>query len=176
TIVKTCAYIDNLVSGLRGSPPVINVAYSADASFGLIGLRNLGDAAARLLTTEDHVGATLELGGPELVTIRDVARAAGEVLGTEVGLGATNPGAWAAAQAARADSGSDARERRWLTATFDYYDQYGLPGGSTGIPAILGRRAGNVAEVLAEELRSNVNQLCSIANRHTRIRQIVPVQ
>lgn len=159
TIVQPCAYIDNLVPGLRGSPPVINVAYSADASFGLIGLRDLGDAAARLLTTEDHVGATLELGGPELVTIRDVARAAGEVLGTEVGLEVTNPGAWAAAQEARADSGFDARERRWLTAMFDYYDHYGLPCGSTGIPAILGRRARNVAEVLAEELRSNVNQL-----------------
>ncbi|WP_209370159.1 SDR family oxidoreductase [Brevibacterium renqingii] len=158
TIVQPCAYVDNLVPGLRGAPPTIKVAYSADAPFGLIGLRDLGEAAARLLTTEDHLGATLELGGPELVSIRDVARAAGEVLGAEVGLEVTNPADWAAAQDARVDSGIDARERAWLTAMFDYYDRYGLPCGSAGIPAILGREARSLDEVLADELQISLGE------------------
>lgn len=158
TIVQPCAYIDNLVPGLRGAPPVINVAYSADTPFGLVGLRDVGEAAARLLTTEDHLGATLELGGPELISVRDVARAAGEVLGAEVGLEVTNPASWAAAQEARADSGIDARERGWLTAMFDYYDHYGLPCGSAGVPAILGREARSIAEVLVEELPTSLGE------------------
>lgn len=158
TIVQPCAYIDNLVPGLRGASPVINVAYSAEAPFGLIGLRDVGEAAARLLTTDDHLGATLELGGPELISVRDVARAAEEVLGTAVGLEVTNPTTWAAAQEAAADSVIDARERAWLTAMFDYYDHYGLPCGSAGIPAILGREARNIAEVLAEELHTSLGE------------------
>ena len=158
TIVQPCAYMENLLPGLRETPPAISVAYSADAPFGLIGLRDVGEAAARLLTTEDHLGATLELGGPELVSVRDVARAAGEALGAKVGLEVTNPAAWAAAQEARADSGIDARERAWLTAMFDYYDRYGLPCGSAGIPAILGREARSLDEVLVEELHTNLGE------------------
>lgn len=158
TIVQPCAYVDNLVPGLRETPPAIKVAYSVDSPFGLIGLRDLGEAAARLLTTEDHLGATIELGGPELVSIRDVARTAGEVLGVEVDLEVTNPESWAIAQEGRKDSGIAAREREWLTAMFDYYDRYGLPCGSAGVPSILGREARTIAEVLAEELRKGVGK------------------
>lgn len=153
TIVQPCAYVDNLLPGLRGRAPVISVAYDPDAPFGFIGLSDVGEAAAHLLTTEDHLGASLELGGPRLVSIREVAQAAQRVLGVEVALKVTAPDAWAAAQEARgADAGLDSREREWLTAMFDYYDRYGLPCGSVGIPAILGRTARSVEEVLADEL------------------------
>lgn len=153
TIVQPCAYVDNLLPGLRGSDPVISVAYDPDAPFGFIGLADVGEAAARLLTTEDHLGASLELGGPQLVSIRDVARAAERALGAEVALKVTTPDVWAAAQEGKgADAGLGAREREWLTAMFDYYDRYGLPCGSVGIPAILGRAARSVEEVLADEL------------------------
>lgn len=158
TIVQPCAYVDNLVPGLRAAPPAIKVAYSADSPFGLIGIRDLGEAAARLLTTDDHLGATIELGGPELVSIRDVARTAGEVLGAEVGLEVTDAASWAKAQEARKDSVLDARERAWLKAMFDYYDRYGLPCGSAGIPAILGREARSLDEVLVEELHTGLGE------------------
>lgn len=152
TIVQPCAYVDNLLPGLRGSEPVISVAYDPEAPFGFIGLADVGEAAAHLLTTEDHLGASLELGGPRLVSIHEVAQAAERVLGAAVALKVTTPDAWATAQEARgADAGLDAREREWLTAMFDYYDRYGLPCGSVGIPAILGRTARSVEEVLADE-------------------------
>lgn len=153
TIVQPCAYVDNLLPGLRGSEPVISVAYDPGAPFGFIGLADVGEAAARLLTTEDHIGASLELGGPQLVSVREVAQAAERIVGAEVALNVSTPAAWAAAQEARgADAGLDAREREWLTAMFDYYDRYGLPCGSVGIPAVLGRTARSVEEVLADEL------------------------
>lgn len=153
TIVQPCAYVDNLLLGLRGSPPAISIAYDPGTPFGLIGLRDVGEVAARLLSTNDHLGASIELGGPRLVCVREVAETAGRVLGAEVKLEVTAPGAWAAAQEARgADAGIDAREREWLQAMFDYYDHHGLPCGSAGIPAVLGREARSIEEVLAEEL------------------------
>lgn len=159
TIVQPCAYVDNLLPGLRGSEPAVSVPYSADTPFGVVGLRDVGEAAARLLTTQDHLGAGLELGGPRLVSIREVAKAAQQVLGTEVALEVTTPETWAAAQETRgADAGIDARERAWLQAMFDYYDRYGLPCGSAGIPAILGRKARSVEEVLADELSGNLGE------------------
>ena len=157
TIVQPCAYVDNLLPGLRGTPPAISIAYSADTRFGLIGLRDVGEAAARLLTTEDHLGASLELGGPELVSVQDVADTAGGLLGTEVSLEVTTPADWAATQEERGtDAGVDARERAWLTAMFDYYDRHGLPCGSFGVPAILGRSARSIDEVLAEGLGTDL--------------------
>ena len=159
TIVQPCAYVDNLLPGLRGSEPALSVPYDPDTPFGLVGLRDVGEAAARLLTTQDHLGASLELGGPRLVSIREVAQAAQQVLGTEVALEVTTQETWAAVQEARgADAGIDARERVWLRAMFDYYDRYGLPCGSAGIPAILGREARSVEEVLADELSDNLGE------------------
>ncbi|UZD62201.1 NmrA family NAD(P)-binding protein [Brevibacterium sp. JSBI002] len=151
TIVEPCAYIDNFLPGLRGHDPQITVPYDPDTPFGLISLRDVGEAAAHLLAGDSHIGATLEIGGPQLVTVRDVARAAEAVLGTEVALEVTSPRAWAAGQEHNG-SGLDAREREWLTAMFAYYDRYGLPCGAAGIPAILGRDARGLDEVLAEEL------------------------
>ncbi|MCD1286881.1 MULTISPECIES: NmrA family NAD(P)-binding protein [unclassified Brevibacterium] len=159
TIVQPCAYVDNVLPGLRSASPGISVAYNPDTPFGLIGLRDVGEAAARLLTSNDHLGATLELGGPRLVSIREVVQVASRVLGTAVALNVITPADWAREQEARgAESGLDAREREWLTAMFDYYDYYGLPCGSSGIPAILGREARAVDEVIIGELFGNLDE------------------
>lgn len=157
TIVQPCAYIDNLLPGLHGGVPAVSVAYDPDTPFGLIGLRDVGAVAARLLMTQDHLGASLELGGPRLVSIREVVQAAEQVLGTEVALEVTTPEAWATVQKARgADAEIDPRERAWLQAMFDYYDRYGLPCGAAGVPAVIGRKARSLEEVLSDELSDNL--------------------
>lgn len=148
SILQPCAYVDNFFPGLGAEAPRIDVPYDPDRSFGLVGLQDLGAVAARVLLDRSHIGATYEVGGGTLVTVRDVARAAERVLGTEVELNVTSPDSWAAGPGA----GLDAREREWLRAMFAYYDEHGLPCGSTAVPTVLGRPAHDLDTLLRRAL------------------------
>jgi uncharacterized protein YbjT (DUF2867 family) len=149
SILQPCAYIENLLPGLRNNLPRIEVAYDPDRLFGLVGLVDVGAAAAEVLLDAVHVGATYEVGGPRLVSVRDVAAAAERALATSVELVVSSPQAWAAGPGA----GLEPREREWLQAMFAYYDEFGLPTGSRAAAAILGRPPRGLDDVLAEALR-----------------------
>ncbi|TSI13132.1 SDR family oxidoreductase [Brevibacterium aurantiacum] len=157
SILQPCAYIDNLLPGLRGQNPHVAVPYSVDTRFGLISLADLGEIAAAVLLDDFHIGATYELGGPQQLTVRDYAAAAEQVLGRAIEIEASTPQQWVAAhRSAGADSTSgtslDLREIEWLAAMFSYYDYHGLPCGALPAQAILGRPARSVQEVLRSEL------------------------
>ncbi|MBM0124711.1 SDR family oxidoreductase [Pimelobacter simplex] len=129
TIVQPCAYVQNLLPALRSGS--LDVPYSVDTPFGMVDLQDVAAATAVVLTGDAHVGATYELGGPALVSIADVAAAAGVA-------------------ARRVSAGDDVHP--WLRAMFDYYDDHGLPTGGVPLAALLGRRPASVAEVVAREL------------------------
>ncbi|WP_278255398.1 NmrA family NAD(P)-binding protein [Nocardioides convexus] len=129
TILQPCAYVQNLLPALRSGE--LAVPYAVDKPFGLVDLDDVGEAAAVVLTTPGHLGATYELGGPALVTTADVAGAAGVPV-------------------RRVDAEPDTHP--WLRAMFDYYDEHGLPTGPVPLAALLGRTPTDVAEVLAREL------------------------
>jgi uncharacterized protein YbjT (DUF2867 family) len=137
TILQPCAYLQNLLPALRAGE--LAVPYCVDTPFGLVDLRDVAAAAAAVLTEPGHVGATYELGGPALVSVADVARTAGVVLGRPV-------------PARRTDPDPDAHP--WLRAMFDYYDRHGLPAGPLPLRALLGRTPTGVRDALARELVS----------------------
>lgn len=147
TILQPCAYVDNLLPGLSSDSPVITVPYSPDTPFAMVGLADLAEVAAEVLCTEDHIGATYEIGGPALVTVREIASIASSVLGAEVDLEVSAPSDWVSAQRG-GESPLDEREVEWLAAMFDYYDHHGLPCATTGVPTILGRPARSVEQTL----------------------------
>lgn len=144
TILQPCAYLQNLLPGLREADPMLRVPYDPDQPFGLLDLVDLAEIAARVLLEDGHVGATYEVGGPDLVTVRDVAQAAAEVLGRTVPVEHVPA---AAALAAAPES-----EREWLHAMFEYYDRHGLPAGGVVTSALLGRSGTSLADSLAREL------------------------
>lgn len=148
TILQPCAYVQNFLPQLTADEPSILVPYNADRLFGLVDLADVGEVAARALTEPTLLGSTLELGGPELVTIRDLAAAASQVLGRDVPLTVIPSQQWSV------DAGASLkpREHDWLLAMFDYYESYGLPTGSTAVAQVLGRPARSVTEVLRREL------------------------
>ncbi len=129
TILQPCAYVQNLLPALRGGE--LTVPYALDKPFGLVDLDDVGEAVAEVLATPGHVGATYELGGPALVTMTDVAAAAGVPVRRVDPEPGTHP---------------------WLRAMFDYYDDFGLPTGPVPLAALLGRAPTDVAEVLGREL------------------------
>lgn len=148
TILQPCAYVQNVLPGLQGENPGIDVAYNLDAPFGLVDVMDVAQAAATVLTHAEHIGATYELGGPDLVGMRDVAAIAQEVLSRPVPAQRIDPRDWAQGPG----SGLDPREREWLLAMFDYYDQYGLPSRPRALAALLGRSPHDVRQVLTREL------------------------
>ena len=148
TVLQPCAYVQNVVPGLRAAAPAVRVPYSVDRPFGLVDLADVGEAAAVVLTEDGHVGATYELGGPSLVTLADVARAAAQVRGVPVPAERLDPRAWAGG----AGAGMDPRERDWLLAMFAFYDAYGLPTGGVPLQALLGRAPRDLRTTLTREL------------------------
>lgn len=146
TVLQPCAYTQNLLPGVADG--VLRAAYDPDAPFGLVDLDDVGEAAAEVLVGDGHVGSTYELGGPTLVSVHDVARAAGEVLGREVAVERTTPEEWVTGEGA----GLDERPREWLRAMFAYYDDHGLPTGAVPLTALLGRAPTPVADVVRREL------------------------
>jgi uncharacterized protein YbjT (DUF2867 family) len=147
-ILQPCAYVQNFVPALRGATPVLRVPYDPDRLFGLVDLADVAEAAARVLVEDGHCGSTYELGGPALVSVRDVAAAAATVLGREVPVERVSAEDWAATDGA----GLPERERSWLLAMFDYYDRHGLPAGPLALRALLDREPADVADALEREL------------------------
>lgn len=148
TILQPCAYVQNFVPALRADAPTLRIAYSTETLFGLVDLSDVAEAATAVLCSDEHIGATYELGGPTLVSVDDVARAAGDVLGRTVPVDRVSLPEW------RGDDGAalDPRVRDWLAAMFAYYDEFGLPTGPTPLSALLGRRPTSVESALEREL------------------------
>lgn len=144
TILQPCAYVQNLLPGLGEDDPVVRVPYDPDRLFGLVDLDDVAEAAARVLLDDRHAGATYELGGPRLVSARDVARAASEVLGRAVPVRHVAPDDAAA--------GAPEHERAWLHAMFEHYDRHGLPAGGLVLQALLDRASTTLEGTLAREL------------------------
>ncbi len=130
TILQPCAYVQNLLPAIRAGS--LDVPYAIDTPFGMVDLLDVAAATAAVIADERHVGSTYELGGPALVTVADLADAAG-------------------IPARRVAEGDDVHP--WLQAMFDYYDDHGLPTGGLPLQALLGRQPTSAADVIARELR-----------------------
>jgi uncharacterized protein YbjT (DUF2867 family) len=148
TILQPCAYVQNLVPALRAGTPYLEVPYDVDRPFGLVDLDDVAEATAGVLLDDGHAGATYELGGPDLVSVSDVALAASAVLGRPVVARRQDPTDWATGPGAALEP----REREWLTAMFGYYDRHGLPAGGRVLRGLLGGRSTSLAETLTREL------------------------
>ncbi len=144
TILQPCAYVQNLLPGLREDEPAVRVPYDPDRLFGLADLDDVAEAAARALLDDGHTGATYELGGPRLVSARDVAQAASAVLGRAVPVLRVAPEEAAAT--------APEHERAWLRAMFEHYDRHGLPAGGLVLQALLGHSSTTLEQTLAREL------------------------
>jgi NAD(P)H dehydrogenase (quinone) len=109
TILQPGAYLQNL--DLTGP---IDLPYSPDAPFGFLDLADLGRAAAVVLTSPGHTGATYELAS-RAATVRELASEAGVPV----------------------RQAPDPQTHPWLSAMFAYYDDHGLPVGTRVLAALL---------------------------------------
>ena len=138
TILQPAAYMQNILGAWRGivEDGVFRVPYPVATRLSLVDLDDVAEAAALVLTTNGHVGATYELVGTPPLSQTEIAATLGAALGRTVRAEAETVEAWEAR--ARA-AGIGEHERATLAAMFRYYASHGLAGNPNTLRWLLGR-------------------------------------
>jgi uncharacterized protein YbjT (DUF2867 family) len=124
TVLRPAAYHQNLLpAALEGE---LAVPYSVDAPFSNVDLGDVARVAATVLSGSGHVGEVYDLAGPQVLTVREMAEQAAEVLGRRVTAVETDRRAWEEGPGAALPEGA----RSDLLAMFESYDRHGLVGRS----------------------------------------------
>lgn len=144
TILQPTAYMQNLLAGWAGiaAQGVYRVPYAAASRLSLVDLRDVAEAAARVLTEPGHADATYELVGTPGLSQTEVAATLAEALGRPVRAEVVDRAAWAATAQA---NGLPDDARATLLKMFEYYEAYGLCGSPRALTALLGRPPGTLA-------------------------------
>ena len=147
TILQPTAYMQNILGAWRSivSDGVFRVPYPIGTRLSLVDLDDVAEAAALVLTTTGHGGATYELVGTPPLSQTEVTAALGTALGRAVRAEAETVDAWDAR--ARA-AGMGEQERTTLAAMFRYYAEHGLIGNPNTLHHLLGRPPNNLARFL----------------------------
>ncbi len=147
TILQPTAYMQNILGAFPGilAEGVFRVPYPVTARLSLVDLQDVAEAAALVLTTDGHVGATYELVGTEPLSQTEVAAAIGAAHHRPVRAETETVEFW---QARARASGMGEYECATLAAMFRYYAAHGLVGNSRVLAALLGRKPNDLVGFL----------------------------
>jgi len=132
TVLRPAAYHQNLLGQARSG--MLTVPYSLDAPFTNVDLDDVAQVAADALLGA-HTGLTLDLAGPEVLTVRQMTEEAAAALGRPVSDARISLAQWLTGPGATLSD----QARDDLVAMFTAYDEGGLVGDSTVLPELLGR-------------------------------------
>ncbi|MDP9639037.1 uncharacterized protein YbjT (DUF2867 family) [Rhodococcus cercidiphylli] len=137
TILQPCAYAQNFEAVLDGSSTDLVVPYSLDSKFSLVSLDDVAEVAARILVegADIHHGSTYELGGPEILSVRDTVRLVETMTGRAVSVESIGVDEWMNLHST--GLGTDAQQR--LSAMFEYYNDRDFLASGVVTAALLGR-------------------------------------
>jgi len=144
TVLRPAAYHQNLVDAALTGRMV--VPYSLDSPFTNVDLDDVAEVAVRVLCDDGHEGATLDLAGPEALSVREMAAQATAVLGRPVEAAALSRDTWTTGPGASLP----AQARDDLLAMFRSYDRDGLVGDTSTLRGVLGREPRSWADVLGD--------------------------
>ena len=138
TILQPAPYMQNVLAAWPSiaERSVYPVPYSLDSRVIMVDLRDVAEAAARVLIGAGHVGATYELCGPDLLDQRQIAAAFGRGLGRPVQAAVVPLRQWA--ETARG-AGLDDDRVDTLCRMFSYYDSFGMSGSPRVLAGLLAR-------------------------------------
>lgn len=151
-VLQPCAYADNLHGQFAGVAATgdFRSPWGLTQAQSLVDLRDVGDAAAVLLTEDGLDGGTFEAVGPEPLTAPRIAEALGEWLGRDVRAVDVVPDGPVPEEYA-------ARCSRLM---FDHYRAHGFTGSPRVLQALLGRPPRTLAAHLGDqELPGAVGEL-----------------
>jgi uncharacterized protein YbjT (DUF2867 family) len=148
TILQPTAYMQNLSGAWRGivEAGVFRIPYPAETRLALVDLDDVAAAAAIVLTSEGHGGATYELAGTAPLSQSEVAAIIGATLDKDIRVEVETVAAWEARVRA---AGMGDFEAQTLAAMFRYYAAHGLIGNSNTLQWLLGRAPNSLADFLS---------------------------
>ncbi|TFI42243.1 nmra family transcriptional regulator [Rhodococcus sp. 1R11] len=137
TILQPCAYAQNFEAVLDGNSSDLAVPYSLDSKFSFVSLDDVAEVAARILVegADIHHGSTYELGGPEILSVRDTVRLVETMTGRAVSVESIGVDEWMNLHST--GLGTDAQQR--LSAMFEYYNDRDFLASGVVTAALLGR-------------------------------------
>jgi uncharacterized protein YbjT (DUF2867 family) len=143
-IIQPSIFMQNINTGFQASWQTIRdegvyaAPFSADRKIRLLDTEDLGEATANVLTDARLRGATFELGGPDSLTLAEMAGIISEELGRSVKVVALNDGQRKAL--AEKQGKTTYAIEGWQTM-WRHYDEHGFPGGNpTVLASLLGRQ------------------------------------
>lgn len=156
TVLQPTAYMQNILAGWSGiGASVYRVPYPTDTRLSLVDLDDVAAAAAVVLTTSGHGGATYELVGTPPLDPRKIAATLSEVLRRPVRAEAQSIDDWDAQVRA---SGLGDYQRDTLIRMFRWYAQHGLVGNTNVLRWLLGREPTTLAQFAQRVARGQAGQ------------------
>lgn len=145
TILQPTAYMQNLLAGwkLISVDGVLRSPFPVETRLSLVDLMDIAQAAAVVLTTPGHVGATYELAGTPPLTQAEVAAILSGALGRPIRAEAEPIEAW---EARARVGGLGDHQRATLIRMFHYYERHGLIGNPNVLRWLLGHEPTPLAE------------------------------
>ncbi len=155
TILQPTAYMQNLFGAWRGiaEAGVLRIPYPAETRLSLVDLDDVAEAAAIVLSSQRHGGATYELAGTAPLNQSEVAAAIGAALNKVIRVEVETVEAWAARVRA---AGMGDSEAQTLAAMFRYYAAHGLIGNSNTLHWLLGRAPNSLADFISRGAKNLV--------------------
>ncbi len=153
TILQPASYMQNLLPYLNAIREVgeYRVPYSVGAIFTPVDLHDVAEAAAKVLTTQQHSRAIYALAGSQKLSSADMARIAGDAFSVGAMAVEQRVEDWQAI--ARANK-LDEYAIDTLSKMFAYYDKHGFAASSFTLEALLGRSPTSFEEFLRRELQA----------------------
>jgi NAD(P)H dehydrogenase (quinone) len=138
TILQPTAYMQNSLAewDRMVSDGIFRVPYPIVTRLSLVDLDDVAQAAALVLTSDGHSGATYELVGTAPMSQIEIAETFGRVLQKDIRAEAESIEAWAD-RTRRA--GMNEHQRVTLTKMFEVYARHGLKGNPNVLGWLLGR-------------------------------------
>jgi uncharacterized protein YbjT (DUF2867 family) len=151
TILQPAAYMQNVLANWERivGQGVYAVPYALETRLSMVDLKDVAEAAAKVLTEAGHAGATYELCGAEVLSQRDIAIILGEQLGQLV-RGERIPIEIWEQQARSARLGDYAVQT--LVRMFRYYERNDFWGNGQVMGWLLGRSPTTFADFLEQTI------------------------
>jgi len=147
TILQPAAYMQNVLASWSTivTQGRYRIPYAATTRLGMVDLHDVAQAAAIILTTPGHHGATYELATDEWLTQTEVASILSEVTGRPVQVAVQAREQWRT-QAIQAGCSPYALET--LCKMFVYYERFGFWGNGRVLTTLLGHSPRSLADCL----------------------------
>lgn len=139
TVLQPAAYMQNILAAREGilREGRYKAPYGPGTKLALVDLLDVAAAGVKVMSSDDHIGATYELVGPDIYTQTELAAILSQVADRPVSFERVNLDEWEEKARAR---GLGAYQIDALLKMFLYYDHYGLEGGGRTLEWLLGRR------------------------------------